>query len=256
MAKRRRDTVDVAGDSSVRNANNRRKQPRGGSTQLKERGISRDDGHLPVQEFQNDESPTAKAENAENQNLEQHESESSKPKFKVVEHEGDIFDAPDNAVLIHACNCIGSWGGGIAAAFKERYPEAFDLYQQHCKDSTPAKLIGTALLIPPSEEDGPKHWVGCVFTSKKFGKARDSPQQILRNTQPAMEDLIEQIAQTVKSGGAVSEIRICYINSGLFRVPWERSKAIIEDIKISDDLNVHEISAWVPAKDSEKPSNT
>lgn len=141
-------------------------------------------------------------------------------------------------------------------AFKERYPEAYLLYHRHCKDSTPTALIGTALLIPPSEEDGPKHYVGCLFTSRKFGMGRDPPNQILRNTRPAMEDLIEQIAQTVQDGGSISEIRICHVNSGLFRVPWERSKAVIEKLEVSDDIDLHEITAWIPAKNEPDDSKS
>lgn len=246
----------MAVGSSSNTANNKRKQPRRQQAKAEEHILSNDDGHLQVQDSQVDVHSIEKTENNEDHDLERRGLGPSKSKFKVVEHEGDIFDAPDYAILIHACNCVGSWGGGIAIAFKERYPEAFSLYKEHCKESTPAKLIGTALLIPPSEEEGPKHWVGCLFTSKKFGRARDSPQQILENTRSAMEELIDQIALAVRRSDTVSEVRICHINSGLFRVPWEQSKAIIEDTKGSDDINVHEISAWVPAKDSENLLNT
>jgi hypothetical protein len=55
----------------------------------------------------------------------------------VEEATGNLFDAPDNAVLIReqlnliarsrwlnsqtdACNCLGSWGAGIAKAFKTK----------------------------------------------------------------------------------------------------------------------------------------
>lgn len=63
----------------------------------------------------------------------------------ITEVEGDLFDAPDGAVLIRtymrfhldcfvadvsllptkdACNCKGSWGAGIAEAFRDKvsYP--------------------------------------------------------------------------------------------------------------------------------------
>jgi hypothetical protein len=67
--------------------------------------------------------------------------------FTITEITGDIFDAPDNTVIIHACNCMGSWGAGIALAFKQRYPKAFQAYTQHCKSQDPTSLIRTALLI-------------------------------------------------------------------------------------------------------------
>lgn len=154
--------------------------------------------------------------------------------FTVNEKIGAIFDAPDSTVIIHACNCLGSWSAGIAAAFKERYPKAFEIYKDHCASKTPESLIGTALLIPPVDESGPRHFVGCLFTSKKYGRGRDSPNQILKNTKPAMLDLVK--AMNVYEGGndKIEEIRMCQINSGLFSVPWEKSKAVIENLEVED----------------------
>jgi ADP-ribose 1''-phosphate phosphatase len=164
----------------------------------------------------------------------------------VVEKVGDLFDAPDEAVLIHACNCIGLWGAGIAAAFKTRYPEAFIEYREHCRSNEVENLNGSALLIPPLEDDGPKHFVGCLFTSKRPGKGRDSPEEILQNTETAMIDLMQQLALKPE----ISEIRMCHINSGLFNVPWERTKSLIEKLDFKDDNVPRTISAWVPASDS------
>lgn len=154
--------------------------------------------------------------------------------FTVIEEVGDIFDAPNDTLIIHACNCIGSWGAGIAAAFRQRYPNAFETYKQHCKTSTPDQLIRKALLISPADGD-PKHWVGCLFTSKRFGRGRDSAQDILDATAPSMEDLIAQVGD---EGGKIKELRICQINSGLFNVPWEHSKAVIESLELDEKLGV------------------
>ncbi|KAL1953134.1 hypothetical protein VTO42DRAFT_3569 [Malbranchea cinnamomea] len=104
----------------------------------------------------------------------------------ITETEGDLFDVPDGAVLIHACNCQGSWGKGIAEAFKTTYPAAFRIYRAHCKEhlspknqsqnqnpyqgtaaagnasivtknaeftATTRYPEGTALIIPPQPED-------------------------------------------------------------------------------------------------------
>ena len=181
-----------------------------------------------------------------NPNPQSDKSEPSPNKMIVVEKVGDLFDAPDEAVLIHACNCIGLWGAGIAAAFKTRYPEAFIKYREHCTSNDVADLNGSALLIPPLEEDGPKHFVGCLFTSKRPGKGRDSPEEILQNTETAMIDLMQQIALKPE----ISEIRMCHINSGLFNVPWENTKSLIEKLDFEDDNGPRTISAWVPATDS------
>ncbi|KAH8602188.1 hypothetical protein B0O99DRAFT_605865 [Bisporella sp. PMI_857] len=156
----------------------------------------------------------------------------------VTEKVGAIFEAPQNTVIIHACNCVGSWSAGIAAAFKQRYPRAFIYHKRHCDNHTPSDLIGTALLIPPMETKGPRHFVGCLFTSKRYGRDKDSPAEILRQTEPAMKDLMRAIKEYNEKGTAddkVDEIRMCQINSGLFAVPWAKTKEVIESIEIGDE---------------------
>lgn len=155
--------------------------------------------------------------------------------FQIIEKVGAIFEAPDNTIIIHACNCMGSWSAGIADAFKQRYPRAYEVYKEHCENNTPASLIGTSLLIPPVESKGPRHFIGCLFTSKKYGRGKDSPVQILGNTGPAMKDLVSSIARLPKGEGMIEEIRMCKINSGLFSVPWASSKAVIENLELLDE---------------------
>jgi ADP-ribose 1''-phosphate phosphatase len=150
--------------------------------------------------------------------------------IEVIEESGDLFAAPSDSVLIHACNGIGSWGAGIALAFKQNYPNAFKVYQAHCKSSSPKELLGTALLIPPCENSGPRHWVGCLFTSRQVGRRKDTPSRIIQATKPAMEQMLECITNEGKE--KISSIFMCKINSGLFNVPWEQSKAIIECLSV------------------------
>ncbi|PGG99706.1 ADP-ribose 1''-phosphate phosphatase [Blastomyces parvus] len=86
----------------------------------------------------------------------------------ITEIEGDLFDAPEGTALIHACNCQGSWGKGIAKAFKEKYPAAYQIFRAHCQQylSHPQTQThprphpralklpeGTALIIPPQPAD-------------------------------------------------------------------------------------------------------
>ncbi len=161
----------------------------------------------------------------------------ARPKCLTIEEvTGDIFDGPANSVLIHACNCIGSWGAGIAAAFKSKYPDHFKIYKDHCSNgSNRAALCGTSKLIIPAKGSAPQHYVGCLFTSKDVGRRKDSPATILANTKPAMEHLLHQIAVMRKSGSAIGELRMCQINSGLFNVPWEKTKELLSLITVTDE---------------------
>ncbi|KAK3721014.1 ADP-ribose 1''-phosphate phosphatase [Vermiconidia calcicola] len=177
--------------------------------------------------------------------------------LQITEETGDIFDAPPNTLIIHACNCQGSWGAGIAKAFKDRYPKAYMQYVYHCRENDEDKLFGTAQMIPPvdasadeDEDEGfaehspdqqasniPKHFVGCLYTSRHHGRKKDKPAQILAKTKPAMEDLLKQVqAWNAKAdaGNKVEEVRMCKINSGLFAVPWEKTKQLLESIDVGN----------------------
>ena len=183
--------------------------------------------------------------------------------LRVIESTGDIFDAPPNTLIIHACNCDGSWGAGIAAAFKKNYPHAFEVHKDHC-DEYSTELIESAQLIPPvdyheaaaagtaEDEETPddalqfnipsqskvpaKHFVGCLFTSRHYGRRKDSPKQILAATAPAMVDLLRKVNAWnagAGNGDKIREVRMCKINSGLFAVPWAKTKGVLSEIDVA-----------------------
>ena len=125
----------------------------------------------------------------------------STPPSKIVVHVGDLFDnAPTGSVLVHACNTQGTWGGGIATAFKARFPQAYEVYHATCKENGDA-LLGKALLVDPQEEDtkanggGKGYAIACLFTSRKFGKHKDSKDVILQSTKTAVVQLKGLLAE-------------------------------------------------------------
>ncbi|KAK5713847.1 ADP-ribose 1''-phosphate phosphatase [Elasticomyces elasticus] len=173
--------------------------------------------------------------------------ESPENTLTVTEEEGDIFDAPPNTLIIHACNCDGSWGGGIALAFKNHYPVAYRKYAAHCK-ATGGDLVGTGFLIPPQAGDDSNHFVGCLFTSRHYGRQKDSPTKILAATKPAMLNLLKQIKKfnaKADKDDRVNEVRVCKINSGLFKVPWAKTRAVLEGIDVSGE-DVKEVKVVSP----------
>ncbi|KAF1972147.1 hypothetical protein BU23DRAFT_555393 [Bimuria novae-zelandiae CBS 107.79] len=166
----------------------------------------------------------------------------------IKEHVGDLFEAPDNTLLIHACNTQGSWGGGIAAVFRQRYPKAYQVYREYCvRDHDPKTnpvTRGTCLLIPPCETkpDASKHWIGCLFTSAKYGKAKDPPHVILNYTTPAFKDLLVQLSRKT----AIQEVRMCQINAGLFAVPWKATKKAVKQV-LANNGTLTEVHVYTPA---------
>lgn len=167
---------------------------------------------------------------------------------QIKEHIGNLFAALDDSVLIHACNTAGSWGGGIAVAFREHYPEAYQLYNKHCTKVHNVKTnpvpTGTCLLIPPveTEPNAPKHWIACLFTSAKYGKAKDPPHMILQHTGPAFKDLLVQLS----AQPTMEQLRMCKINAGLFAVPWEDTKKVVENVLATDAPQVF-LHVFTPA---------
>ncbi|KAF8236067.1 hypothetical protein L208DRAFT_1391519 [Tricholoma matsutake] len=132
---------------------------------------------------------------------------------------GDLFAAPENAILVHACNTVGTWGGGIATVFKEKYPSQFELYKAHCKEYGQA-LVGSCLLI-----SGDKHGIACLFTSRAYGKRKDKPDEIVAATRTAVQDLVKQNISN-------KSLHACRFNSGKFGVPWEDTEAILEELGV------------------------
>jgi len=79
---------------------------------------------------------------------------------------GDIFSAPPNTILVHACNTQGSWGAGIALAFQKKFPAQFKVYEDYCAKNGEAS-VGKCLLIP-----GETHDIASVHFEKVWEKER------------------------------------------------------------------------------------
>ncbi|KAJ5100012.1 ADP-ribose 1''-phosphate phosphatase [Penicillium argentinense] len=183
---------------------------------------------------------------------------------QVKEVPGDLFGAPQGSCLIHACNPQGVWGAGIAKVFKQKYPAAYECYKESCneyqkenvhhdivdlhsedEDTISVRLpLGTALVIPPQPEDfengRKKHWIVCLFNSSGFGKEVDSPEAILNHTFAALQDLDMQLVSlrdhnenSDDEQSMPGQLYSCRFNSGLFAVPWEQTREVIEEVGLS-----------------------
>ena len=166
---------------------------------------------------------------------------------------GDILSAPNNAVILHATNCLGEWGSGIALALKKALPHAFKRYREYCDSATtPESLAGRCLLIPPQVEDDESNdkkmlWVGCLFTSVGYGRktkstpGRSSQADILAFTNKALEGFREQLKGRAKDARP-AEVWMCQFNSGSFKVPWKKSEAIarqvLDEWAVGNDVRV------------------
>lgn len=175
------------------------------------------------------------------------------PHISLTYQKASLFDSPPSTLLCHATNAQGSWGAGIAAAFKKNYPAAFKLYAAHCSKWNGSSLLGTTFLIPPQHrsplkaEREAQHWIACLFTSEKKGKGKGSKESILAATGESIEDLVRKVRDVnetadekakSKSGSGdedrIAQVRMCKINSGLFGVPWDATSEVIEAVEIGE----------------------
>ena len=68
------------------------------------------------------------------------QSNESSTKLLIMEYDmariqylrGDIFES-DAQVIVNTVNCKGIMGKGLALAFKQKYPDMFNMYKQDCK---------------------------------------------------------------------------------------------------------------------------
>lgn len=140
-----------------------------------------------------------------------------------------------------------------------QYPAAYRIHVNHCKNhsrsprthdipvlqaqnerSLSTRLpIGTAQIIPPQPSDtcpGEEgHWVICLFTSYGYGRRADPVDQIINNTYAALQDLKRQLERLNREQGetgaaAPGTLFACRFNSGLFAVPWAKTRELIEDV--------------------------
>lgn len=161
---------------------------------------------------------------------------------------GNIFslDRTYPRIIIHSCNCNGSWGGGFAYQLAQRYPRAERDYMDIC-EKYGTKLLGKFVLIPSYRSE--KLLIGCLFTSSFGGTKHDSGESILRYTKLSLDDMSMKLGRNPridqdevdtfaakfmknvqwKMETPVSQyaVEMPKINSGIFGVPWERTEQVL-----------------------------
>jgi ADP-ribose 1''-phosphate phosphatase len=142
----------------------------------------------------------------------------------IVYKRQSLFDAPEGAYLVHACNTAGVWGSGIATEFKKRFPHAFAVYERSCQGNSRFAL-GQFWAIYDN-----KYNVTCLLVSMGYGRSLDAKESILENTKIALDRLVKYALDN-----KIKQIHSNKFNSGFFRVPWPETEAIlVECLKDSD----------------------
>ena len=130
---------------------------------------------------------------------------------------GSLFDAPKGSILVHACNAQGVWGAGIAAEFKERFPESFKQYEKYCQLNR--GITGVSF--------GTTEDIICLITSSGYGRSRETQEVILGNTLLALKDIFS--TYEIKKNETLHSNKF---NSGLFGVAWNHTETILKGVLI------------------------
>lgn len=130
----------------------------------------------------------------------------------IIELKGNLFDYLNKEdIFLQACNGQGNWGAGIAKDFARHFPLSYYAHQKK------VHKVGDGYLL---QEDG--YQLGCIITSKFYGKRKDSPREILINTYVSIIKLINSIDSDIIT------IQSPKINSGLFATPWDKTARVIQ----------------------------
>lgn len=141
---------------------------------------------------------------------------------QIIYKKMSLFVAPKGSYLVHACNAQGIWGSGIAKEFKTRFPKSFNEYNEFCREY-PRDVGPTTGKCCITKEK-----VVCLITSNGFADTLDKVDNILSYTSLALLDLL--------NASKNKEFYSNKFNSGLFKVPWEDTKAILKSYVDMYDL--------------------
>ncbi len=142
-----------------------------------------------------------------------------------------LFDAPNEAIIVHACNSQGVWGSGIAKPFKANYPHSYLDYNKFCAHYNQCRETACGKAGLSSFHESERHWVGWIVTSHNYGPLKDSPELIKINTTLALQEFCKKVYMAhPKESNPTIEIYSNKFNSGLFVVPWEDSELILKTV--------------------------
>lgn len=154
----------------------------------------------------------------------------------------DLFTATEGSYLLHACNCMGTWGSGIACARLLTRSKEFTSMLADSPSSlisrTPSSNIASTAIVRTRRSwcvrfslerlvlrtyklgtsyiiETRDYEIVCCFTSLHYGQRRDSEEKILASTKRAAEDLVRQLKERQEESPSLAA---CKLNAGKFGV--------------------------------------
>jgi len=178
------------------------------------------------------------------------------PKVEIQYRTGSLLAlCPDTVMIVHACNCRGVWGAGVAAQLEKEYPDAFKAHQKYCHQDNDD--LGRSMAI---FHHGPT--IGCLFTRAGYGQPTEREKNlgyekaVLQATETAMTSMLEGMSKLIQSGDTrfseITEIRMPMINNGHFGIDWPETAKVLTGITMPAALQhlnpiiVYQLEATLP----------
>ncbi|KAM3458560.1 hypothetical protein MY3296_000318 [Beauveria thailandica] len=160
-----------------------------------------------------------------------------------------LRELPPNSHLVHATNCLATWGSGVAAELAVIFPDACKIYKAFCHAAKPSasdrwpprSLAGQCLVIAPQQADiargAPSVHIVCLFTSWGYGTSnrrtgkpgKDTADRIVGQTRTSLQKFRTRMDEAAAADGRHVAVYSPMFNSGKFRVPWDRTLKVIEE---------------------------
>jgi O-acetyl-ADP-ribose deacetylase (regulator of RNase III) len=134
---------------------------------------------------------------------------------------GDLFAEPGLDALAHGCNCAGSMSGGIAVAFKKRWPNMHAEYARMCADGRFA--LGDVFAW--REDD--------LVIFNLGTQDRPGPDATLG----AIEDAVRRMIRLAPELG-VTRIGLPRIGAGVGGLAWQDVRTLLETIGASTAIEL------------------
>lgn len=140
----------------------------------------------------------------------------------ITEREGSIFEQDDLTHIAHQANLYHTFGAGIAAEIKRRYPYAFQADKAtNCGDE---EKLGTFSAGMPPTGGGPAPVVVNLYSQRGLGARVSTDYVAMRRAMYLLRDWLELLKRPVVLGLPHG------IGCGLARGDWKRVAPIIGDV--------------------------